>query len=404
MSDLDQTHPSIPDLRNRARRRLPRFVWDFLDSATGTESTDRLNRERLDRIRFRPAALFGELEYDLSVELLGRRHALPFGIAPVGMSGLVWPQAERILARLGRDRGIPYAMSGVSTRIPEAVGPDTEGGWFQLYPPRDPEIRRDMLARVKAAGFGTLVLTVDVPVPSRRERQRRGGLTQPPRLGPRILAQCAMRPAWSLAMGRQVLRAGMPRLEFIESYTGKSGPTSSTAHVGYMIRTSPGWDYLRVLRDEWDGPFIVKGVLEPEDAARMKGAGIDAVWVSNHAGRQFDGAPAAIDMLPGIRASVGAGYPLIFDSGVRSALDILRALALGADFVMLGRAFHYGLAAFGAKGAGHVVDILAADLAANLGQLGLANYAGLPDRLYQGGARHPGDACHQGGAWHQEDT
>ncbi|MDF0600165.1 alpha-hydroxy acid oxidase [Psychromarinibacter sp. C21-152] len=386
MSDLDQTYPAISDLRARARRRLPRFVWDFLDSGTGTEATTRRNRAKLDEIRFRPDALFGELDYRLGTSLLGRDHALPIGISPVGMSGLVWPDAEIELAKLGRERNIPYGLSTVATERPEAVGPQTGGdGWLQLYPPRDPEIRADMLKRSRDAGFRTLVLTVDVPEPSRRERQRRGGLTHPPRLSPRILSQCVPKPAWSLQMGRRVLRKGMPRLAFIEDYTGASGPMSSTAHAGYMIRVSPDWDYLRALRELWNGPVVVKGVLDPETAVRLQAEGVDAVWVSNHAGRQFDGALAAIEVLPAVRAAVGPDYPLIFDSGVEGALDVLRALALGADFVMLGRAFHYGLAAFGPRGAAHVVDIMTADLKANLGQLGLSDYAGLAERVIRPG-------------------
>ncbi|MDJ0628801.1 MAG: alpha-hydroxy acid oxidase [Rhodobacter sp.] len=376
--DLDQSYPAISDLAARARRRLPRFVWDYMDSATGTEATAARNRAALDAIRFRPAILTGEIEPDLSVRLLGRDYALPFGVAPVGMSSLIWPDAERILARLARREGIPYTLSTVAAREPEDVGPHAgDGAWFQLYAPRDPEIRSDMLRRVRAAGFGTLVLTADLPATSRRERQRRGGVTHPPRLSPRILAQVALRPAWALATAR----AGMPRLKFIESYTGKSGALSSTAHVGYLIRTSPDWDYLRWLRDNWDGPLVVKGVLEAEDAVRLKEEGVDAVWVSNHAGRQFDAAPAAIERLPAVRQAVGPEFPLIFDSGIMGGLDILRALAKGADFVMAGKAFHYGLGAFGARGAAHAVHILREDLKANLGQMGLASYAGLAGRL-----------------------
>ncbi len=356
---------------------MPRFAWDYLDSATGTEAGAHRNRTALDAILLRPAVLFGELEYNLRTRFLGRDYALPFGIAPVGMSGLMWPRAEVTLARVGKRRNIPFCVSSVCTQLPETVGPETDDGWFQLYPPRDPEIRADMLKRVKDSGFRTLVLTVDVPAASRRERQRRGGLTHPPKLSPRIVAQCIAHPAWSIA----TLMAGAPRLAFIESYTGKSGALSSTQHVGYLIRTSPDWDYVRALRDAWDGPFIVKGVLDPDDAVRLQKEGVDAAWVSNHGGRQFEAAPAAINVLPQIRAAVGDSYPLIFDSGIRGGLDVLRALALGADLVMLGRAFHYGVAALGRDGADHVVHILEDDMKANLGQLGLADLTGLPDKL-----------------------
>jgi L-lactate dehydrogenase (cytochrome) len=376
--DLDQSYPSISDLRDRARQRIPRFVWDYLDSATGKEAALQRNRDKLDEILFDPAILSGEIEVNLSKSFLGRDYPLPFGIAPVGMSGMMWPEAEKHLAQLGRAENIPYGLSTVATQTPETIAPHCgDARWFQLYPPRDPEIRKNMLGRIKAAGFDTLVLTADVPVASRRERQRKGGMSVPPKLTPRILTQIALRPAWAMA----TMQHGLPRMRFIESYTGAASAATSTKHMGYLIRTSPDWDYLRWIRDAWDGPLIVKGVLVPEDAVRLREEGVDAAWVSNHAGRQFDAAPAPIEVLAAIRAAVGPDYPLVFDSGVSGGLDILRAIALGADFVMLGRAFHYGLAAFGPAGAAHVVHILREDLKSNLGQMGLAGYEGLAGRL-----------------------
>lgn len=375
---LDQTYPAISDLAARAKRRIPHFVWEYLDSGTGTEATVRRNREMLDQIRFDPAILSGEVAVDLRTRFLNQDYPLPFGIAPVGMSGLMWPDAERILARLGRKEGIPYSLSTVAAQTPETVGPHLgENAWFQLYPPRDPDIRVDLLKRFKDAGFSTLVLTADVPVASRRERQQRGGMATPPKLTPRILAQIAICPAWAM----ETLRVGLPRLRTIEAYTGDKGALSSTKHIGYLIRTSPDWSYLKWLRDHWDGPMMVKGVLVAEDAAKLKAEGVDAVWVSNHAGRQFDGAPASIEVLPGIREAVGPDYPIVMDGGIAGGLDIMRALAMGADFVMLGRAFHYGVAALGPKGAAHVVHLLREDLKSNLGQLGLAGYEGLRARI-----------------------
>lgn len=372
---LHSTYPAISDLRARARRRIPRFVWEYLDSATGTESTKRRNRTALDRVGLMPSILHGELKPDLSAELFGTSIALPFGIAPVGMSGLMWPDAEGHLARAAARAGIPYTLSTVASQSPEDIAPHLGAhAWFQMYPPRDEEIRRDMLARAKAAGFKVLVITVDVPVASRRERQTRSGLTQPPRLTPRLLAQVALRPAWAIGMAQR----GMPRMRGLEKYTPKTTTAlSSTQHAGYLLRTSPNWDYLRWLRDHWQGPLIVKGVLRAEDAARVSDCGADAIWVSNHAGRQFDAAPASIDALRDIRRETQA--PLIFDSGIDGGLDILRALACGADFVMLGRAFHYALAALGPRGIDHLVDILQKDLEANMGQLGAKSLKSLPE-------------------------
>ncbi len=372
--DLHSAYPAISDLRDRARRRIPRFVWEYLDSATGTEATKHRNRAALDRIGLMPSILHGEMTADLSVNLLGQTLPLPFGVAPVGMSGLMWPDAEGHLARAAARAGIPYTLSTVASQSPEDIAPHLgPQAWFQMYPPRDQEIRRDMLTRARSAGFSVLVLTVDVPVASRRERQTRSGLTQPPRLTPRLLAQVALCPAWAMGMAQH----GMPRMRGLEKYTPEtSNALSSTQHAGYLLRTSPDWDYVRWLRDHWEGPLLVKGVLRAEDAAPLKDCGVDAIWVSNHAGRQFDGAPASIDALREIR--VETDLPLIFDSGIEGGLDILRAYACGADFVMLGRAFHYALAALGPTGIDHLIDILVKDLQANMGQLGAKALKSLP--------------------------
>ena len=372
--DLHATYPALADLRARAQKRIPPFVWEYLDSGTGTEATKARNRTALDRVGLMPSVLHGEVTPDLSTTFLGQSLPLPFGISPIGMSGLIWPGAEPHLAQAGRDHGIPYCISTVATQSPEDIAPHLgPQAWFQMYPPRDPEIRRDMLARAKAAGFSTLILTVDVPMASRRERQVRSGLTNPPRLTPRLLAQIATRPVWAW----ETAKRGMPHMRGLDKYAdAASQGLSPTAHVGYLLRTAPDWDYVKWLRDAWEGPFIVKGVLKAADAEKLDQMGTDAIWVSNHAGRQFDGAPASIDALPAIRAATRR--PLIFDSGVESGLDILRALTLGADFVMLGRAFHFALGALGRPGVDHLIDILAKDMIANMGQLGAATLADLP--------------------------
>jgi L-lactate dehydrogenase (cytochrome) len=372
--DLHSKYPGVSDLKARAQRRIPKFVWEFLDSGTGSEATKARNRTALDNVLFEPSILHGEFTPDLSTSFLGERFPMPFGIAPLGMSGLIWPDAERHLARAGASAGLPYTLSTVATQSPEDLAPCLGAhGWFQMYPPRDETIRTDMLNRARTAGFTALVLTVDVPVASRRERQTRSGLTQPPRLTPRLLAQVARRPAWALGMAR----IGMPHMRTLDKYsTGDLGTLPSTAHIGYLLRTSPDWDYVRWLRDAWNGPLIVKGVLRAADAPKLKAIGVDALWVSNHAGRQFDAAPASIEALPALRKATD--LPLIFDSGVEGGLDILRALALGADFVMLGRAFHFALAALGPKGPAHLIDMLARDMASNMGQIGARDLKTLP--------------------------
>ena len=377
--DLHSTYPGLMDLKWRARRRLPKFIWEYLDSGTGVEATKARNRAALDRVGFAPSILHGPQVADLTTRFLGQDFPAPFGIAPIGMSGLVWPGAETMLAGAAADAHLPFTLSTVASRTPEELAPHIgDNAWFQLYPPKNVETRRDLLHRARAAGFTTLVLTVDIPIASRRERQTRSGLTQPPRLSPRLLAQIALRPAWAMAMARQLKNEReMPRMRTLDRYIDSTANLPPTAHIGYILRTSPDLDYVRWLRDHWDGPFIVKGVMRPGDAEPLQQIGVDALWVSNHAGRQFDAAPATIEVLPVIRAATK--LPLIFDSGIEGGLDILRAIALGADFIMLGRAFHFGLAALGARGPAHVIDILQKDLAANMGQMGAIDLASLPE-------------------------
>jgi len=374
--DLHAKYPGLDDLKRRAKQRLPLFVWEYLDSATGQEATKHRNRATLDAITMMPSILHGEIEFDTSVTLFGQTHPLPFGVAPVGMSGLIWPDAERQLARVATATGIPYTLSTVASTDLETVGPCVDGkGWFQLYPPKKPEIRRDLLDRARAAGFRTLVMTVDVPVASRRERQTRSGLTQPPRMTPRLLAQIAMRPAWAMA----TLAHGRPRMPTIARYAQDKPGLPPTEHIGYLLRTSPDWDYLRWLRDAWDGPFVVKGAMDPNDAPKLEQAGVDGIWISNHAGRQFDAAPGPAEVLPAMRAATS--LPLIYDSGIEGGLDILRAFALGADFVMMGRAWHYALAALGLDGPRHLIEMFQKDLQANMGQLGLETLRQAASRL-----------------------
>ena len=376
--ELDLSHPSIEDLRRKAQKRIPRFAFEYLDSATGRELGAKVNRDALDAIGFLPSVLCGRTKANLQAKLLGKTYDLPFGIAPVGMSGLMWAGAERMLAQAAVVHNIPFSLSSVAVASPEDVALHIgQNGWFQHYPVKSADLRRKMLPRIKAAGFHTLIITVDVPEESRRERQRRANLTVPPKADLRTLTEMAVRPAWCLAQLREGI---MPRMRFFDDYVPQRGRESFT-HAGALIRGIPDWQYLEELRAEWDGHLIVKGVLRPEDAKRMVEIGADCIWVSNHGGRQFEAGPAVIDQLPKIRAAVGKDVPLIYDSGVAWGLDVMRALAKGADFVMVGRAFQYAVAAFGRKGIDHLVHILKADITANMSQLGLEDLDQLPSYL-----------------------
>lgn len=363
---LDIRYPAISDLRDRARKRVPHFVFEYLDSATGVEDQHQRNMDALRSVQFMPGILEGPMEPDLSTTFLGRDYPLPFGCAPVGMSGIMWPAAEKILAAACAKAGLPYTMSTTATVEPETLAPHIgDQGWFQMYMPRKTEIRADMLRRAKEAGFHTLVLTVDVPVDSRRERQRRANLQIPPRLNAQMFWSMMLHPSWTLG----TLREGIPSLKFGESYVPGDAQYDSMAHAGHIIRGQPGWDDVDQIRELWDGPMIIKGVLKTEDAKRLVDKGADAIWVSNHTGRQFDAGPTSIHILPKMRKAL-PDTPLIFDSGVTNGTDILRALALGADFVMMGRAWHYAVGALAEKGPPHLIHILKDDIELVMGNLG----------------------------------
>ncbi|UWQ22666.1 alpha-hydroxy acid oxidase [Jannaschia sp. W003] len=384
MPDLDLRYPAISDLRARARRRMPRFAFEYLDSGTGTERGVHANRAGLDAVRFQPAILRGPLDFDLSADAFGP-HPLPFGIAPVGFAGMIWPDAERHLARAAARHGIPYGQSTVAAATPEDTGPIAgDLGWFQHYPVNDAGIRRDMLRRIKDAGWRVLVVTVDVPGESRRERQRRANISMPPVVTPAMALDMALHPAWAMGHARM---GGMPRMRFPEGYVGDRTGADAFVHAGRLIRGYPDDAYISALREEWDGPLVVKGVQEGVDAERLLGLGVDGIWVSNHSGRQFEGGPAAIDNLREVAGVVAGRAPVFFCSGVAGGLDVLRAVALGASFVFLGKAWFFALAALGPRGLDHLVHVLRDDLECNMAQLGIERLADAKGRLIgRGGA------------------
>ncbi len=378
LRNLDIKYPSIADLRKLSKRKIPYFAFEYLDSGTGSEYGVKENRYRLDQVRFLPEILHGELNYDLTQKFMGKTYDLPIGIAPVGMSGLIWPGAEKILADRGRKANIPFCLSTVAAALPEDVAQLIgDNGWFQLYVPYSGEVRRDILARVHDAGFDKLVVTVDVPEQSRRERQRRAGLVYPPKITLSHLISAASCPQWSL--GR--LREGMPRLKLLESYDkGKSSGKEGGTTAGSLYRGNVDWITMKKIRNEWEGDLLVKGIMCPEDALKLKQLGVDGVWVSNHSGRQFEGGPAPIEQLPKVREKLGRDYPIIFDSGIIGGLDIIRALAMGADFVFLGRAFHYAVSALQKTGVDHLLHILSEDIKSNMGQIGANNIGDLKSK------------------------
>lgn len=372
----DQRFPSIAAMERAARRRIPRFAHDYMAGGIGLEHGVGRNRSALDAVQLMPRYLAEVPPVRLETTVLGQTVAAPFAPAPVGLTGLMWPDAPKHIARAAAARGLPVGLSTYATASIEEVGaiagPLT---WFQLYPIRDEAIEQDLLARFAAIGGEVLLVTVDVPGPTRRERDIANGLSVPPRRDWRTWAQCAMRPGWSLA----TLGAGVPEFRSITRYVPR-GADAVTAleFLGSIMAAHVTPDRLRRYRDIWKGKLVVKGVLDVADARIAAECGADGIVVSNHGGRQLDAAPTAPEVLPAIRRAVGDGMAVLADGGARSGLDIARLLARGADLVLLGRAMTFSVAAMGAAGPAHALHLLTEELRGTMTQLGCADPRQLP--------------------------
>ena len=355
---------TVEDARAIARRRVPRMMFDFVDGSAGCEQGDRLNRSALSQIRLQPRVLADVADRRVSSRFLGRDYGLPFGIAPMGMCDLTWPGADKILAAEAVQRDIPLCLScAASTTMEDMRALAGDNAWFQLYVMQSPDAAMLMVERAAEAGYEVLVLTVDVPQVSRRVRDLRNGFQVPFHFGPKQVLDFALHPQWSA----ETLINGIPRTRNFEMGKDARGFARDASRAG------ADWSFLDQLRKKWRGKLVVKGVLSSADAVRIKDAGADAIYVSNHGGRQLDSAPAAIHALPSIRMAVGPDYPLLFDSGLRTGEDIVKALALGADFAMLGRPMMYGIGADGARGLRGLTTLLAEEISVTLAQIGLRN-------------------------------
>ncbi|MFT0893061.1 alpha-hydroxy-acid oxidizing protein [Pseudochelatococcus sp. G4_1912] len=359
---------TIGDLRNLAKRRIPRVIFDFLDGGAGNEYGLRHNTEALDKVRLRPRALVNTEEISLETDFLGKRWQAPFGIAPIGLTNLIWPGGDEIVAITAAENGIPYTLSTAGTTSIERIGAVAPGSWFQLYVAKSEEIVDDLVRRADVAGFDALVVTVDVPRPSRRLRDLQNGFQLPLKPSLPLMADIASRPLW----GIETLRKGVPRFATIEQYAPPKSSVQSLA--AYMSSQSSGrlnWEVVEKLRQQWPRKLILKGVQSAEDAARAVALGIDAIVISNHGGRQLEGAMATIESLPEIRRAVGPDYPVIFDSGIRSGEHVAKAIAYGASFVLIGRAAMYGLAAGGKAGVEQVISLMREELTITMAHLGV---------------------------------
>ena len=354
---------NVADYRELARRRLPKMVFDYLEGGAEDETGLNHNRSVFDSVRFKPKRLMDVSKRRIDTQLFGKQQAMPLLIGPTGLNGALWPKGDLALARAAARAGIPFVLSTASNLSIEEVARHSEGElWFQLYVVHR-SLAEQMVERALAAGYTTLVLTSDVGVNGYRERDLRNAFKMPMSYTPKVMLDGCLHPRWSL----DLVRHGMPELANFVS----SEATNIEVQAALMSRqmdASFDWDALHWLRDKWPHTLLVKGLLDENDAARCIAAGVDGVILSNHGGRQLDSAISPLEVLPQTRAAVRA--PVLIDSGFRRGADIVKALCLGADAVLLGRATLYGLAARGESGVDDVLRLLQADIDRTLAQIG----------------------------------
>ena len=389
MTALDQAY-SIADLRRLAQRRLPRALFDFYDGGAEDEATLRANRAAFEAVALRPRVLVNVSQVDTRIRLLGAPSALPLAIAPTGAPGFGWPGADIAIAQAAAAAGIPYALSSSGTTSIEKLARAAPGRlWFQAYVLRDQAYFEQMIGRAEAAGYEALMITVDLPVGGKRERDFRNHFAIPFRFTPRNLLDFALHPRWAA----RIARHGMPQMETLSGLAqaghGPGKPPSASASASAIASSvgrnyDPGFDWQRLaaVRRLWPRRLIVKGVAHPDDAARLVGLGVDALVVSNHGGRQLDGGAATLQLLPAVVAAVQGRVPVWVDGGVRRGADVVKALALGAQAVLAGRATLYGAVAAGGPGAQRALAILRDEIERTMRLCGVTRVADIgPDLL-----------------------
>lgn len=367
---------SVADLRRIARRRLPGGVFDYIDGAAEDERTMEANERAFAEVGFVPRVLRGIDAVDTSTDLFGAPLDIPLVLAPTGFTRIADPQGELAVARAAERAGVPYALSTLSTRSIEEVRAVSDGRlWFQVYAWRDRGLVREMVERAAAARFEALVLTVDTAVLGRRERDVRRGFSLPPAIGPRTFVDGMLHPGWTL----DFLRSEPIRFANVVGRDVGDGaaPVTLADYVNAQFDPSLSWDDVEWLRSVWDGPIVLKGVQSVADAAIAADSGVAAVALSNHGGRQLDGAPAAFDLVAPVADAVGGRVAIICDGGVRRGSDIVKVVAAGATAAMAGRAYLYALGAAGERGVERMLEWFATDVARTMALLGVGTVADL---------------------------
>jgi (S)-mandelate dehydrogenase len=383
---LHRRFPSVAHLREHARRHAPSFAFEYMDGGAGADGGIARNWNALDAIELVPRYGITTALPPVDVELFGKRYSAPIGVAAMGGPSIVWPGADQYLAAAAQRARVPYTLGlvgGMTVERAAEIAPDVL--WFQLYrcSRNEHAIGFDLLRRAEAVGVQALVLTLDVPVRTTRPREVAAGITSPFRPDLRMLAGILASPGYLKSLWTH----GQPRFGNLKPYTAD---TANVNEVAAFVRREMGgaftWDEVARYRERWKRPLVVKGILHPADAETCVSLGVDGIVVSNHGGRQVEGLPAPIDVLPAIARAVGGRATVMLDSGVRSGLDVVRAVALGADAAFAGKAFLWGLGALGAEGPSHVIDLMIDEMRSAFGQIG----ARRPIEARSAAVRHPG--------------
>ncbi len=363
----NNNYPSVEDLRNKAKKKIPRFAFEYLDGGCNEDINVHKNTAELREVELKPHYLANHTGSNMKTELFGHEYDAPFGIAPVGLQGLLWPDAPAILAKAAFEHNVPFILSTVTTDSIENISRITEGQfWFQLYHPAKNELRDDLLKRAGETGCKVLVILCDVPTFGYRPRDIRNGLAMPPRMTIKNLLQIIGKPEWAL----KTLWHGQPEFKTMKPYMPEN---LNMKQLGlYMNDTFSGRlneEKIKSIRDKWKGKLILKGVVSSEDTEMAIRLGLDGIIVSNHGGRQLDAGESSIHSLKSIVETSKNQIKIMMDSGIRSGVDVARTLASGAGFTFLGRSFIYGVAALGKKGGHHTISILKTQLQQVMEQL-----------------------------------
>ena len=372
-------YPSIDDLRKKAKRKMPKFAFEYLDGGCNDDINLKKNTTDIRAVELIPNYLKSKVQVDLKTTLFGETYDAPFGVAPIGLQGLMWPKAPEILAHAAKKQNLPFVLSTVTTSSIEKIGKISEGkAWFQLYHPAKKEVRDDLIERASNAGYPVLVLLSDVPTFGFRPRDIRNGLAMPPKMSINNFIQILKRPEWAL----KTLINGQPQFESLLPYMPKGLNLNQLGK--FMDATFDGRlneEKIKPIRDLWKGKIVLKGVASSADMEKAISLGIDGVIISNHGGRQLDAGQSTLHALQSLNKKYEDKITIMMDSGLRSGPDVARTLASGAKFTFMGRSFMYGVGALGSQGGEHTMELIKTELRQVMDQIGCEKTSDFPNFL-----------------------